>query len=96
MSISSFGVAIPRLLFFLEAVQDEHGFLVLHGVDSTIGAAHIILDDLKYARTPEALEHLRCVVLVASLSKGQCVTEEPTHVSRQSHQVFVTAPDPFE
>lgn len=44
MSMSSFSVAIPRLLFVLEAVQNKHGFLELHGVDVVTGAVGIVFD----------------------------------------------------
>ena len=95
MSMSGFGVAIP-LLLLLEAVQDEHRFRERHRVDCSIRAAGIVFADLQHADTTEALEHLRCIVLVAHLCQRQRVTEPPTHVGRQRHQILVAAPDLFE
>jgi hypothetical protein len=35
-------------------------------------------------------------VLIAGLSKGQCITEKSPNVCGQRHQVAMAAPDPFE
>jgi len=58
------------LALLLEAVQDEHSLLELHRVDGTIRATRIVFDNLKHSGTPEILKHLRCIVLIAGLSKG--------------------------
>ena len=36
------------------------------------------------------------IMLIAGLSKRQCVTEKSPNVCRQRHQVVMAAPDPFE
>ena len=36
------------------------------------------------------------IVLVAHLGQRQRITETPTHVGRQRHQILVAARDPFE
>ena len=66
-SMSTFGVAIPLLLFFLEAMQDEHRFGKLDRVDRAVRTASIVFYDLKHAGTSEALERLCGVVLIADL-----------------------------
>lgn len=94
--MSSFGVAIPLLLFFLEAVQDEHRFLELHGIDRAVGATCVVLDDFQDAGTAEALEHFRRIVPVAVLGEVQGMPEELAHAGRKRHQVLLAAPDPDE
>ena len=92
MSMSVSGVAIPLLLFFWKQCRTNE----LHRVDRSVGATDIVLDDLQHAGTAEALEYLGRIVLVAQLSQRQRITETPTHVGRQRHQILVAARDPFE
>ena len=61
-------------------MQDEHSFLELHRIDSSIRAARVVFDDLKDASTAEAIERLRRVVLVATLGEIQRMAEELPHV----------------
>ena len=96
ISMSSFGVAIPCLLFFLETMQDEHCFLELHGVDRTIRAAGIVFDDFQHTGTAEALHHFRCVVSVHALGEIQGMTKEPAHLHRRRHQILLAATQPDE
>ena len=49
----------PALALLLEAVQDEHGFLELHGVDGAIRAAGIVCDNLERSSAPESVKYLR-------------------------------------
>ena len=69
----------PLLALLLDAVQDERGFFELHGVDGAVRATGIVIDHLEHTGAAKALEHLRCVMLIARLSKGQCITKEPPH-----------------
>ena len=80
----------------MEAVQDEHDFLELYGVDGTIRAAGIVFDYLKNAGTAKSFEHLRCFVPTTLLREIQGMTEELPHVDWKRHQVLLCAPDPFE
>lgn len=96
MSMSAFGVAMPRLLFILETVQNKHGLRELHRVDGAIGAAGIALDDLQNACAAEALERLRRLVLLAALREVQGVAEKLAHLDGQRHQVLLAAPNPDE
>ncbi len=96
ISMSSFGVAIPCLLFFSEAMQNENCFLELHGVDRTIRAAGIVFDDFQHAGTAEAFHHLCCVVSVPALGEIQDMTEEPAHFLRKRHQILLAATLPDE
>lgn len=96
MSMSSFGVAIPLLLFFWKQLQDEHGFLELHGVDGAMRTACIVFDHFQDAGAAEALEHFSRVVPITALREVQGVTEKLTHVGRKRHQIFLAAPDPDE
>ena len=80
--MSPFGVAMPRLLFFWKQCRTTHGLLELHGVDGAVRAPGIVFQHLEHAGAAKALEHLRCVVLIAGLRKGQGVAEKPPHVGR--------------
>jgi len=73
----------------------EAGFLDLHVVDGAIRATGIVFDNLEHSGASESLKHLRCIMLIAGLSKRQCVTEESPHIGRQPHQVPVAATYPF-
>lgn len=75
MFTCSFGVAIPLLLFFMKAVQDERGVLELHGIDRAIRAPSVILDDLQDPGAAEALERLRRAMLHTPLREIQRMTE---------------------
>ena len=96
ISMSSFGVAIPCLHFFLETMQYEHCFLELHGVDRAIHAASIIFDSFQHAGTAEALQHLRCVVSISALGEIQGMPEELPHFRRKRHQILLAATQPDE
>ncbi len=61
-------------------MQDKDRFGELNGLDSTIGAASIVFNNLKNSSAAEALEHLCGIVLITRLGKGKCVTEESPYV----------------
>lgn len=63
-------------------MKDEDSCFELHGINGTIGAAGIVFNNLKHSGAAKALKHLRCIVLIAGLSKGKCLTEESPYVSR--------------
>ncbi len=86
----------PALALFLEAMQDKYSFFELHGIDGTIGAAHIVFNNLEHTRAAEALEHLRCIVSITGLGKGKRETEESPYSGRQCHQVLVAATYPLK
>jgi hypothetical protein len=78
-ALSSLGMAIPDLLFFQEAMQHEHDFLVPHRVDGAVGTTFVVLGHFQNTSAAEALERLGCIVLVAVLSEVQCMPEESAH-----------------
>jgi len=84
------------LALLLEAVQDKHRLLELHGVDGTIRSADIVFDYLQDTGTSEAFEHFRRVVLPAVLGEVQGVTEELPYVGGERHQVFFATSEPHE
>lgn len=94
--MSSFGVIDSALALLLEAVQDEHGFLELHGIDSAISAAYIVFDHFQDASTAETLEHFSRVVSTTALREIQGMTEKLTYFGRKRHQIFLAAPNPDE
>jgi hypothetical protein len=51
ISMYSFGVSIPRLLFIQKSMQNDNVFFELHRVDGTICASGIISDNLNHAGT---------------------------------------------
>ena len=63
-------------------MKDEYRFFELHGIDGTRGAAYVVFNNLKHSGAAKALEHLRCIVLIAGLGKGKRVTEESPYASR--------------
>ena len=63
-------------------MKDKYSFVKLNCINGTIGAAGIVFYNLKHSGAAKALEHLRCIVVIAGLSKGKCVTEESPYVSR--------------
>ncbi len=83
--MSTFGVAVPLLLFFWKQCRTKHCFRKFHRVDRPVRAANIAFDHLQHAGTTEALEHLGRIVLVTHLRQRQRVTETPAHVERQRH-----------
>lgn len=56
-------------------MQDEHGFLELHGIDGAICTTSIVFDSLKHSGAPEALKHLGRIVLIPGLSEWERITE---------------------
>ena len=48
----------PARALLLEAVQDEHRFLELHGVDHAVLAARLVFDHFQNAGADETLEAL--------------------------------------
>ena len=75
MSMSSFGVAMPRLLF-LKAVKDRHSLGKLHGVHGTVSAAHIVFHHRQHPGTAKALEHFGRVMHVTRLRQRQCIAKK--------------------
>ena len=63
-------------------MQNKYGFFELHGINGTIGAAPIVLNNLEHPGAAKSLEHLRRIVLIADLSKGKSVAEESPYVGR--------------
>ena len=51
-------------------MKDKNGCFESHGIDGAISASDIILNNLKYSGTAEALKHLCGVMLITSLSEG--------------------------
>src|SRR5574337_524791 len=84
------------LAFLLEAVEGEHRFPELHGVDGTVCAAGIVFDHFQDAGAAETLEYLRRAVLVTMLREIQCVPKKLSYADRKRHQVLPAAPDPDE
>lgn len=80
----------------MEAVQDEHDFLELYGVDGTIRAAGIVFDYLKNARAAESFEDLRGIMPTTPLCEIQSMAEKLTHIDWKRQQVPLSASNPYE
>ena len=91
MSMSSFGVAMPRLLFFLKAMKYKHSLNKFHGVDRAVSTACLIFNHLQHTGTAKTFEHFGGIVSVARLRQRQSKAEIATDINRQRHQVFVAA-----
>lgn len=93
MFMSTFGVAIPLLLFFWKQCRTNTA-----SANFTVQTARYVppASSSTTSSTAEALEHLRRIILVAHLCQRQRVAEASAHVGRQRHQILVTARDPFE
>ncbi len=75
-------------------MQNEYGFLKLHGVDSTVRSAHIIFDHFQDASATESIHHLCRTMSITMLCEVQSVAKELPNVARKSHQVFFAASNP--
>ena len=84
------------LAFFLEAVKDKHCLSKLDGVHGPVSATNIVLHNFKHPCTTKALEHFGGIMLVACLCQRQSKAKQSPNLSRQGHQVFVAATDPFK
>ena len=62
-------------------MQDKHRFHELHRVDGAVRTASIVLDDLEDTGPAEALERLRRVMLIPSLSEIQGMTPSEKRTS---------------
>src|SRR6185437_3573610 len=70
------------LTLFLETMQDEDRLFELHGIHRSIRAAPVVFDHFKHAGASETREHLRIIMLIASLSQRQRVPEESPNSNR--------------
>ena len=94
--MSAFGVAVPRLDFFLKSVQHQDATCDLDGVDCPIRIAIVILDDLQDAGRSKTVERLSLVVFSARLRKVKSVAENIDDLLGQRLQVPFRTADPVQ
>lgn len=88
------GRCYPAFALLLEAMQHEHGFFELDGVDGSVRSSRIVFNHLQNPRASESLQYLAGIVPLTILGKVQGVTEELPYANWQRHQVLLAAPNP--
>jgi hypothetical protein len=94
--MSSLGVAMPLLLFFLKAVRDEYCLLELDRVDRSVCTALLVFNNFQHTSTVKAFKYLDGLMLSATLGNVHRVAEKLDHFQGERHQILFGASYPLK